>query len=55
MTTGWIPYPRPLHLGFAPGRYFALRFLLGSRSAGIHQVILSFKFGTHDALDLTGM
>ena len=37
--------PTPIHLGFRGGRNFVFRFLDALRAAGVHHVILNFKYG----------
>ena len=36
--------PEPLHLGFRGGRNVVYRYLEGLRTAGVHHVILNFKY-----------
>ena len=43
--------PQPIHLGFRGGRNVVLRFLAGLRTAGVHHVILNFKYGKRDAAE----
>jgi luciferase-type oxidoreductase len=49
LTDGADQQPSPIHLGFRSGRKFLLRFLEALRSAGIHHVILNFKYSKRDA------
>jgi luciferase-type oxidoreductase len=44
--------PEPIHLGFRGGRNFVLRFLDQLRTAGVHHVILNFKYGARDASEV---
>jgi luciferase-type oxidoreductase len=41
--------PAPIHLGFRGGRNIVFHFLRQLRTAGIHHVILNFKYGTRSA------
>jgi luciferase-type oxidoreductase len=42
---------QPLHLGFRAGRNVMFRFLAALRAAGVHHVILNFKYGKRDAAE----
>ena len=41
--------PEPIHLGFRGGRNVVFRFLDGLRAAGVHHVILNFKYAARPA------
>ena len=41
--------PEPIHLGFRGGRDVVFRFLDGLRAAGVHHVILNFKYAARPA------
>ena len=42
----------PIHLGIRGGRDVFFRFLDGLRAAGVHHVILNFKYGARDAAEV---
>jgi luciferase-type oxidoreductase len=44
--------PQPIHLGFRGGRNVVFGFLDALRRAGVHHVILNFKYGARDAGDV---
>ena len=44
--------PEPFHLGFRAGRNVVFGFLDGLRGAGVHHVILNFKYARRDAAEI---
>ncbi|MBA2592274.1 MAG: LLM class oxidoreductase [Gammaproteobacteria bacterium] len=44
--------PESIHLGLRGGRNVVFRFLNGLRTAGVHHVILNFKYGARDAAEV---
>jgi luciferase-type oxidoreductase len=44
--------PQPIHLGFRGGRNVVLRFLAALRTAGVHHVILNFKYCKRNAAEV---
>jgi hypothetical protein len=44
--------PQPIHLGFRGGRNVLFGFLDALRRAGVHHVILNFRYGARDAGDV---
>ncbi len=44
--------PEPIHLGFRGGRNVVFGFLDALRGAGVHHVILNFKYARRDAADI---
>ena len=44
--------PEPIHLGFRAGRNVVFGFLDGLRAAGVHHVILNFKYARRDAAEI---
>ncbi|WP_206108246.1 LLM class oxidoreductase [Paludisphaera soli] len=44
--------PESIHLGFRGGRNLVVRFLNGLRAAGVHHVVLNFKYARRDAAEV---
>jgi luciferase-type oxidoreductase len=44
--------PTPIHLGFRAGRHRVLAFLEALRTAGVHHVILNFKYARRHASEV---
>jgi luciferase-type oxidoreductase len=52
LTTNPDQPPEPIHLGIRGGRNVVYRYLDGLRTAGVHHVILNFKYSARDAAEV---